>query len=592
MALLVVLLALACGSIAVAPAGAGTSPGDRAATRALLEADYRLSVALSQDSKAAKAADEQASATIAGEYPRVLTGAPGSPTTSLTPGRELAPRAQGESDRQEHQYGLLISELESAAHAGQLMVYASALKSFQEAVSSLRWSDPAVATAVKGELTLLSVAFQPPPSGGICADIRYWVASGYRSLSAQTRALEARQAAAIAEVIQTGFANPDRLVRRYEGPEERALANRTRVLRTAHVLEDDAASTRKLDEALGIPEQPGESASSSFQRSKPIGHGRTHTGARFTVEAAPGYGKGCREIVSVTRSYTVGEAGEDGEVESTVSSSSGQRCLAGGTPASKPHVGCEEGVVEIEATTLAQTRRVRLTLSDGRTITSSVTEIPKRDHGPAGLYFQDVRGPSPYPVKLEELGAQGETLRTVGLRAVKGCRRHSSTHYPVVREVTHGTTADGSSFSIHGYSQLSKGHRELVLEASVSSAVYSLLGGESNSPAVGPATAKSFPWRLTLSCGTHPSALLFGQLLPAGATALAATSGSPLAPLTDVPLPAALAAPGTLAYAALPGLPSEIVVRSASGAVLAQESLTALDSRDSEYCEGYAEPAV
>jgi hypothetical protein len=85
-------------------------------------------------------------------------------------------------------------------------------------------------------------------------------------------------------------------------------------------------------------------------------------------------------------------------------------------------VTCEDGLLKIEASTLPSARNVRLLLSDGRSITSRVLLLPAGvNGGPAGFYYQAVRGPVPIPVSLTELDAQGRKLRVLRLSPVRAC---------------------------------------------------------------------------------------------------------------------------------------------------------------------------
>jgi hypothetical protein len=68
-----------------------------------------------------------------------------------------------------------------------------------------------------------------------------------------------------------------------------------------------------------------------------------------------------------------------------------------------------------------------------------------------------------------------------------------------------------------------------------------------------------------------------------------ARSGGVLRPLTRARIPAVLHVRGVLAYIALPGVPSEIIVRSPSGKTIATERLGAAAREARETCEGEAE---
>ncbi len=410
----------------------------------------------------------------------------------------------------------------------------------------------------------------------MCSDIRSWVASGYRTLSAGTKAYQSLQEGLfVSPEAPKGFSED--LLRPYEGPGEQAIIERREALPTSEILIGGAFTT-KLHQQLGIEEGSGVSHSG---KSKVLGHGRTVTGARYKVETAKGYGPSCPHIVSFN--VAISESG--GTTLNSISSSS-LRCFSGKKPPPHPQLGCEEGVIQIESSTLAQTRSVRLKLSDGHTIVSPVTLVPRQYGGPAGVYFQTVRGPSPYPVSLSERDADGHVTRTVPLRAAKHC--HPSQTKPGFRNLVKGDAPNGRSFSIMGYANNELGRHVFNLQAEGPA----FLTGASTTDSLEPpssAQAGHFRLQLAVGCEPHPFALVYGQLKTAGATVLVATATAPLTPLTQVRIPAALHAPGILAYSLLDALPTELVVTSASGATLSKEDLTARSKSDTEYCEGYVE---
>lgn len=105
---------------------------------------------------------------------------------------------------------------------------------------------------------------------------------------------------------------------------------------------------------------------------------------------------------------------------------------------------------------------VRLRLGDNRTITSKAIGVPRRLGGPAGLYYQVVRGPSPIPVSLMELDAHGKTLAVLKLPAVVECTKKEKDYVsggivdlaqgslgrdPVSRSTRNGTVNSATSIS-------------------------------------------------------------------------------------------------------------------------------------------------
>ncbi len=580
--LLLTVLVGVCG-LSLPGSAVATSAADRAATDTYLHAAYTLALAFAHNRSAADAAEQRAGAAIAAECPKVLAGAPGNPQASQSvPPTGLSPRAEGEKDRQRHQFSVLTGELETTLRVDAFTVDSGAFTRFVETVAPLRWSDPAIARSLEGEISIVKLVFEPGPAGAVCSDMRAWVASDYRTLSTGTLAFEARQEGLLGTVELVGGTNPERELKRYEGPGERALAKRTEAINSGEVFESGGPREAQFRKALGIEET---SVPVSESKGTVIGHGVAQAGGRFTIEvsAGEGFGPKCGHVISY--SYTV----KSSEGSSSGGGSGALRCLSGGVPKAHPEVRCEEGAIEVLSTTMAATRDVRLALSDGRTIVSRPIPVAKRYGGPAGVYFQAVPGPSPYPVSLSELDAAGRVLRSVPLRAVKHCRQPQPSAAPIIRDLVRGRTPAGQSFTITAASSVTNGHRSVSFFASG-------LGGpsleESQAAAPGPAAAKYFPWTLTVGCQAQTESIIYGQLKRPGTTVLVATATTPLSPLTEVPLPAALKLKGTLAYALRAGVPTELVVRGASGAVLVKEDLMARAKRETEYCEGYAEPAV
>jgi hypothetical protein len=569
------------GCLLTQPLSAGaTSAADRTATHTFLQATYTFDLALIHNTAKTSAAVKQAGAAIAAECPKVLAHAPGGLPLSPSAGggKPLSPRAHGEADRHQHQYGDLTGELDSALQSAAFQPDSQAIATFAATVTPLRWSNPAIAPAVQAEIQLASAIFEPGPAPAVCADMRSWVASGYKTLSAGTKAAyESRQESLYASHAPPLKHSSEELLKPYEGPAERAILKRREALPSTEILELGGPATTQLHQQLGIEEASG-SSTGTLTKSKAFGHGRTHTGTRYDVEAGKGYGPNCPHIITFSVTLPSG----DGTV--TSSSGSSLRCLSGKKPAPHPQVTCNEGLLQIESSTLPQTRRVRLKLSNGHTIVSSVTLVPRKYGGPAGVYFQMLRGPSPYPVSLSELDANGQVARTVALRAVKHCRVDQVK--PAFRQIVKGSAPNGESFFIVGFAANELGHHSFNLEAegpAFSSNTSATLEPPSS------AQVKYFPLQIAVGCEPHPFALLYGQLKTPGATVLAATATTALTPLTQIAIPANLHTPGTLAYSLLDALPTELLVTSATGATLLKVDLTARAKSETEYCEGYVE---
>jgi hypothetical protein len=93
---------------------------------------------------------------------------------------------------------------------------------FAQKVAQLRWSDAQLTRRVHEEA---SDSVTPPLEVlGVCADMRAWVASGYRSLSSNTKTvIKTFKALARSEGDRPTI---ESLLKRYEGPSEKALTHK------------------------------------------------------------------------------------------------------------------------------------------------------------------------------------------------------------------------------------------------------------------------------------------------------------------------------------------------------------------------------
>jgi hypothetical protein len=147
-------------------------------------------------------------------------------------------------------------------------------------------------------------------------------------------------------------------------------------------------------------------------RSEILAHGTTAAGTSYTVAAEKGSGRFCRARIMIT------EDAPDGQFGSA-------SCFTGSS-AEELSMTCPGDRVAIEAIVPAVTRKIRLRLADGRTLSSRVTRIPARDGGPLGVYFQAVPASEPWPVSLIELDAHGRKLgRTHNVQSHSSCKSGS-----------------------------------------------------------------------------------------------------------------------------------------------------------------------
>jgi hypothetical protein len=380
------------------------------------------------------------------------------------------------------------------------------------------------------------------------------------------------------------------VLKRYEGAAERALLGQLHALRlTVRALEQPiAGAAQQLEATLGIkhneafraPERPAKG-------SVVLAHGRTAAGEAWVARLEPrSKENSCPLNVSISSGT------------SALGQSSQGTCFSRNEHNAEPHVDCASGLLTITSFTRPATRSVRLLLSNGRTITTAAIRVPKRLGGPAGLYYQVVRGPSPIPVSLTELDAHGHTLRVVRLPAIVECTEHPVKYLPGgIRTLARGTVPQGPAFSIVAERYKFLGKIYLDFKAHIAGEGEGLLGqvgagGRSFSGVLGGPPPRPSPFQPEESngCHPHPYTLLFGVLHAPRDTVLARTP-SGLVALHKVAIPARLHAGGVLAYGAFSPPPTALIVRAPDGRTISAASLAEGSKRMVEQCEGETEPA-
>ncbi len=604
-ALFLVVLAAPAGAFA----NARVTPGDRAATRAYLQARYAYEQALVASAPASVAAVEGLASSLGGECPGVLAGAAHEPlrTPLESPRRNLSPKQIGESNRESRQRGDLQGELSIALDLRLIEPDRQAALAYARAVGSLRWSNEALTVLEHTGAAGLEWDLQSAPPG-VCADMKAWVASGYKMLSPATKKLIGEREAVDRPLLRVlrrllaSFRGPDPMLA-YEGPRERALA------RKIDGLERELESARKslagvevgLERTLGLVS----GAETAIHEGPPkgsveVGHGRTAAGGSYTIRIEPKQSKahphpaplGCQISVELSESET--NRNSQGVIRS-IGGGSSERCLSRSHPEA-PSVQCDNGNgrLTIEAQTLPRARTVRLRLSDGRQITSRVAIVPARLGGPIGFYYQVVRGPSPVPVALTEMDAHGRVLATVRLpRTAKKCVKQSLKLLPGgLRTIASASLPQGPSFSIIGerYSFMGEIHFDLHVEVAAEGVGDAFIGGTGIVAVGGAPKPKARPFALQVKTGCQPQeyTILYGVLKAPKDKVLARSPGG-LQPLRRVRIPASLHVHGVLAYIALPAMPSELLVRTPAGKTVFTEKLAGRARELKETCEGEAE---
>ena len=160
------LLAVAIVALFSAPAGARARPGDVAATRAYLNAQYVEVRAAAATYRGGIKSVEALGARVQAECPGVLAAAPHS-----TSGNASVTEAS------EEVFAAILRTPERAAHA--------AYQRFARAVGHLHWSNSTLTRLVHS--SALERATQSAiPAPNLCADMQSWAASGYRTVSPAT----------------------------------------------------------------------------------------------------------------------------------------------------------------------------------------------------------------------------------------------------------------------------------------------------------------------------------------------------------------------------------------------------------------------
>ncbi len=598
-----VALAAGKGSHHAAAKRQRVAAADRAATRAYLQARLVYTRAQLANSQASLAAVRALESGLERECPGEMTGAPHESLEGLLePGRtpRPSPRQEGEEKRRGHQWDALQSELLEALSATDLAYVHEAALAYVRAVRPLHWSEPSrtLLTRVAAETLELELGIAVPP---VCADMKTWVSSGYLALASGTKSIERVQEELVGRVFAVlgrgATLHVPAPLSRFEGPSEKRLA-RTLAAAEASALKDALGSEgglRQLEVALGLETQGEvEALENPHKGSVEIGHGGTLAGTSFKVyveppETEPGpLGETeCEHPIGVAVQPRKRSAG--GVTEGVISigpiGGSGAGCVS----STRAAVRCEEGRLTIELRTMAAARRVRLTLSDGRQVSSRVYAISRRLGGPAGIYYQAVRGPSPTPVRLEELGARGKVLRTIEVAHTSRCPPlHTPEPRRRTRTVATGGLPGAGTFAIEGTSTTFRKQTSFSLRAEAGP-----LGSEGSTQvqegfASSPRLRRTFAAQLESGCRPAEFALVYGLLKRPKDVVLARTA-SGLVTLRRARIPKGLHAHGVLAYLALPSVPEELLVRAPDGRTLSTERFASAARDAHEFCEGEAE---
>jgi hypothetical protein len=153
---------VAASILAALPASALARSGDVAATRAYIRADYTLVHTARLNLVTSEAALQKLRSQISSECPGVAAGSP--------------------QDTDSEQ---LSNELVGAMTIAAIVPDASAVAQFAHTVQSLHWSNGTLTRKVHSYAARLQT-LSALPAPNVCADVRAWVAGGYRTLPASS----------------------------------------------------------------------------------------------------------------------------------------------------------------------------------------------------------------------------------------------------------------------------------------------------------------------------------------------------------------------------------------------------------------------
>jgi hypothetical protein len=548
---------------------AAASSSDTQATHAYLIAQYKLVTALLHEAAAARSAESAVATQIARECPGVVSGMPQKP--SLNPLPAPPPHARGEKARLSQQKQTIEGELGTVVAQPGDSLYRPAEEAYASEVRQLSWSNSAIASALQTATAarLEAVSAPAPP---FCADARAWAQSGYRALSTASREFKASRA--VRRSSQGEELSLGTLLKPYENASDRALIRKTNVVEN-RLLASASATVRtvfSLARIVGFPQ-----AGTAKPKRITLGHGSTAAGTRFEVSSEAGLPGA---LGSCHRSATVAYTRPGAPEVLIVGGPNNPICLS--PPRYRhPALFCEVGIETIQTAVPASVRSVRLVLADGRTIKSRVVRLPRRDGGPAGIYAQEIRGSTSDAVYLVELNAGGGIVLTVELPRRRCVEAHKETgEFPTGTALASGRTTEGETFTIGAFGSFN-GEPFLSVDTGVDP--------ELNEPAIGLGASKAFPWSLSIGCGPHPYAILYGILIPPGKSVVARTPQGAIA-LNVVPVEPSVHTKGPLVYGVFSALPSELTVLGANGSTVYTENLQAKATDAAQFCEGYAEP--
>lgn len=285
-----------------------------------------------------------------------------------------------------------------------------------------------------------------------------------------------------------------------------------------------------------------------------IGRGRTATGMSFVATVNQ------RRPNQAERLF-------DGELESHAGcplsvfvkedahSWSVEECYSPSEISREASVECFDGLLVVHLVAPSATRRIRLDLSNGKSITSPVMMVPRILGERRALYYQALHGPAPIPISATELDARGVALSRIRAVRVKECSR--GTEYSMLgRRVLVTTKAPGdATLSIISHTISILGKRHLGLQVAIAGPRPAATGEAVLRPAA------PFAWGIGRVCRPVGYTFIYG-LLSVPQAKIYVKVGTTLRSFRRVAIPAAIQRNSVLAYTIVHAIPSELIVRS------------------------------
>ncbi len=483
------------------------------------------------------------------------------------PRPRLSGRVQGERARSEQEKQKINGAINETIFAAAYRVLRDPYDAYIATIGRLTWSNPTINTLIH-ERAMRYREDLTGPSISVCGELRAWATSGFHMLPSGIKRMEETSEARNQQAAQ---GNLGALLRPYEDPSDHVTIRRIEVLDkklTDEERNDNVSFRAEYRMGLALGEQRSRFIE---QRLAPV-IGKRQLSAGMTLVIRPDINKNshgsCRHEVEVE--FREGNSGESDDI-----------CLSEGAR-SQPSGSCSGSVENVELATPPHVLRVRVRLGNGRVVMASVTQIPAKDGGPAGVFVDAFRGYNTHPVSLQELSRDGRVLRTVSLNRVR-CSKELEAEGPEPPQFVNlatVTTPSGEPLIIEGTLLRFRNRTEFSLGPQT--VMHKAQTGEEHTKPT------QFQWKLSTECAPHPYSLITGILLSPGGSVLARTPAG-LTPLTKVELATSLHAEGPLFYGIYTTPPTEIIIERADGSILYTENLTARATEETEFCEGYAE---